>query len=216
MYIFLLKSEDNMSAESDFITSVRAALATYDASVSPLTGPTLVLIGDSRLNGDWNSILGRTDILNLSVAGTKASDWLASWQSNLNLIPVSVTKAIVQFGKNEIDASEAVSSIAHDIQDVVTIIRNHRSIKAGALGTLPVSTSTSGASTINTAVAALLPYISSQMSSASPASQYYEGYQTLVSSGALIGTYTDDGSHLNAAGKVIYGPSITTLEGMLT
>lgn len=201
-----------MTKETDFINAIRAALAAYDA---PSSSYAIVLIGDSRLNGDWNALLGRTDILNLSVAGSKASDWLANWQANLNLIPQSVTKAIVQYGKNEIDAGMSSYDNAHGIQDVVTIIQTHRNIKAGALGTLPVATSISNSSYINAAVQNLLPFIASQMSSASPIARYYEGYQTLVSDGALLLQYTDDGSHLNAAGKEIYKNSITQLESLL-
>lgn len=205
-----------MTGESAFISSVRSALATYDTANASGDSPTLALVGDSRLLGDYNTLLGRTDIINLAIAGTKASDWLTDWSGSLSLIPSTVTKVIVQYGKNEIDANEATSNIAHGIQDVVTIMRTHRSLKAGALGTLPVSTGTSNSSTINSAVASLLPVISSQMSGASPVSQYYEGYQTLVSSGALLDTYTSDGSHLNSAGMAIYKNSITTLESMLT
>jgi hypothetical protein len=206
-----------MAGESDLINALESALAKYRAANSPtINGPTLALIGDSRLNGDWNSLLGRNDIANLSVAGSKTTDWLANWQANIALIPNTVTKAIVQFGKNDIDAEYTDYQIAHGLQDIATLIHNYTNITVGVLAPLPVTSTASGASNTNSRTAGLLPDIISECSNATPEIEYYEGYQTLVSSGALLSQYADTGgTHLNGAGRDIYKNSITTLEGML-
>lgn len=214
-----------MTNENTLISAVRtataslvSALAAYDAAnvQSTPTNYNLVLIGDSRLNGDWNVLLGRTDILNLSVAGSKATDWLANWQANVQtIINSGAKKVIVQYGKNEVDAGKSVPAIAHDIQDVVAIIGNHTTARVGVLGTLPVSDTVSNATALNVAINQLQGAIPPQVASASPSGFWYQGYQNMVSGGYLISAYTNDGSHLNENGKQIYKNSIATLEAMI-
>lgn len=199
---------------------LKEAIAACDEYLNSLSVPhpnPLVLVGDSRMNGDWNTLLGRTDIVNMSVAGSKASDWLANWPANCATITASgAKKVLVQYGKNEIDAERAVNLIAHDLQDVASIIQNHcPDVKVCVLATLPVLATSQNATYTNGQVALLLPQIISQMASASPVTAYLQGYQTLVDNGALMAIYTDDGTHLNASGKDIYKNTITQAEALL-
>lgn len=207
-----------MVGENTFINSVRSALSVYDAANQP-TSPILALVGDSRFSGDWNTILGRNDIVNLSVAGLRSQTWKDSWQVNVASIPSTVRRVIIQFGKNDIDAEIPSAEIAQNIQDIATLIHNYgpSGVKCGVLGTLPVTVSAPNAAITNSKTQALLPFIVSKMASASPIVRYYEGYQGLVSNGALIAQNADSGgAHLNNEGKVIYASSLVALEAMLT
>lgn len=223
-----------MAGESTLIVAVRsatqaltAALAAYEAANAPAPTPAppppaapvyrLILVGDSRLNGDWNALLGRNDILNLSVAGTKASDWLANWSANCQAIRDSgAKKVIVQFGKNDVDAGKTPAVIAHEIQDIVSLIGTYTSARVGVLGPLPVSANSQNAAYINQQINQLQGAIPPKVAAASPTGVWHQGFQTLVnSSDQLIPTYTDDGSHLNAAGREIYKSSIPALEALI-
>lgn len=216
-----------MSGETIFISSVRAAtaslvaaLADYDAAnaqTPPASTYSLVLVGDSRLNGDWNALLGRTNILNLSVAGSKATDWLANWQANVQTIKDSgAKKVIVQYGKNDVDAGKTAAVIAHDIQDIVSLIGYHApGVRVGVLGTLPVSATYQNASTINQVISQLNSALPNKVATASPVGVWHQGFQSLVDNWALVSSATDDGSHLNATAKSTYKTSITALEAAI-
>jgi lysophospholipase L1-like esterase len=200
------------------ISEINVALAEYANNASILPQPTkLVLFGDSRLNGDWNVLLNRNDILNLSVAGSKATDWKAKWQENVQKVKDSgAKKVIIQYGKNEVDAGMSPAAIAHEIQDIVTLIGVYApGVRVGVLGTLPVSIDSQNADYINTQINSLQSAILSSINATNPKGIWYQGFQSLVQNEAIKQEYTDDGSHLNNAGKTVYKKSILDLEALI-
>ena len=220
-----------MSAESDFIAAVRAAtaalvaaLAALDANAAPpVSGPPydVVLVGDSRLAGtdanakiDWGSLTG-LKILNLAVPGSKAVDWIANWQANVQAITNSgAKKVIVQYGKNEADSQGpnfTAASVAHNIQDVVALIQNYTSARVGVLGPIPVTTAVQNASVLNSFINQLQSTVPAAIAAISPPGTWYQGLSAIRSGDALNPAYSSDGSHFNAAGIQAYAPSISAL-----
>lgn len=198
--------------ETDFKLAVQA----INDYVNPVSRYNVALIGDSRLADNisgtytWAGLLGRTDVISLAVPGEKAIDWLANSSSKIaQLKATGANIVIVQYGKNDVDAGKTASQIATSIGQIVNTIQSAISTaNIYVLGILPVAASSPNSQYVNN----IIDQTGTLIYNAVGATRWCQGYGGMKGNdNALIASYTDDGTHLNAAGRDIYKSILTSL-----
>lgn len=216
-----------------FVATVRpiaaalmAALAAYDAAIAAPPAPpaSVVLIGDSRIAdypddwGTWSQLLERPDIVSKGVPGEKALDWLNDQPARLLALQATgASRFVIQYGKNDIDGGATAAVVAQRIVAIIQAIKSSiPGAKVAVLGVLPVTTSAPNAAYINAIIDQTGTSIYTAITAANVGGVWHQGYAGMKGgSNDLLPQYAADPSHLNAAGRAKWGPSILTAASLL-